>query len=120
MKKKLFLIFVPIFLLVVGLGHANNVQASSYLNGNTYAKQATRYVRVTKKMRVYRVRTGKYEAANRFYKVGYLKKGTKLHISYWIMSTGGGWVVKSKKYYHNRRTFFFVVGNHANWYKRIR
>lgn len=119
MKKKALLFLAIISFGLLGLSHTNKVEASSYLNGNDYARAATRYVKVTRKIPIYRVRTGRYEAANHFYKAGYVKKGTKLHISYWIMSTGG-WIVTSKKYYHNSRTFFLISAKHADWYKQIR
>lgn len=99
---------------------SSTVQASSYLSGNSYAKKATRYVKVTKKMPVYKVKTGKYEATNKFTRYGSVKKGSKVYISKWLMSTGGVWVIKSKKYYHNKRTFFVVPGTKANWYKKIK
>ncbi|MBD5429244.1 hypothetical protein [Lactobacillus sp.] len=118
MKKKVLFIFSIILLLMIGAKQSRTAQASSYLNGNDYARAATRYVKVTRKIPIYRVRTGKYEAQNHFYKAGYVKKGTKLHISYWIMSTGG-WIVTSKKYYHNSRTFFIISARHADWYKKI-
>lgn len=118
-NKKIIFLLSSILLIFAFLGISNKTQAS-YLNGNSYARKATRHVRVTKTMHVYRCHTGKYEAANRFYSSGKVKKGTKLYISRWIMSTGGVWVIKSRKYYHNRRTFFVVPGMKANWYKRIK
>ena len=118
MKKRILLFLAIISFGLLGLSHTDQ-EASSYLNGNDYARAATRYVKVTRKIPIYRVRTGRYEAANHFYKAGYVKKGTKLHISYWIMSTGG-WIGTSKKYYHNSRTFFLISAKHADWYKRIR
>lgn len=119
MKKK---IVILIGILTLGLLFTCNNQTTEarYLNGNSYARLATRHVRVTRTMPVYRCRTGKYEAKNHFYRVGKVRKGTKLYISKWLMSTGACWVIKSHKYYHNRRTFFVVPGRRANWYKRIR
>lgn len=118
-KKKLIFILSSVLLLFTFLGISQTSQAN-YLSGNSYASLATRHVRVTRTMRVYRCRTGKYEAANHFYRAGKVRKGTKLYISRWLMSTGGCWVIKSRKYYHNRRTFFVVPGMKANWYKRIK
>ena len=120
MKKSVKFLVAALFILFLGLGiNHKNIQAS-YLNGNNYAAMATRHVKVTKNMPVYRIKTGKYEAQNRFYRYGSIKKGTKLYISRWIMSTGGVWVIKSKNYYYNHRTFFVVSGMKANWYKRIK
>ena len=79
-------------------------------------------VKVTKPVKVYKVRTGTCEANNHFKYYGKLKKGSHVLISRWLMSTGGGWIIFNKKYYSTRRTFFFAHnprGNRANWYKRI-
>ena len=95
---------------------------SLYLNGNSYTDMCTRYVKVIKPIRVYKVRTGTCEAKNKFHKYGKIKKGAKIWISHYLMSTGGGWVVISAhKYYSTRRIFFFAANGHAraNWYRRI-
>lgn len=121
-NKKLFIIFTTLLLILgfLGLNSKNQNVKASYLNGNSYASMATRHVVVTRRMPVYKCRTGKCEAANRFHRNGSVRKGTKLYISRWLMSTGSCWVIKSRRYYHNRRTFFVVPGRKANWYRRIR
>lgn len=101
--------------------NSKTVQAS-YLNGNDYTDMCNRFVKVTKPVKVYKVRTGTCEANNHFKYYGKLKKGSHVLISRWLMSTVGGWIIFSKKYYSTRRTFFFAHnprGNRANWYKRI-
>lgn len=98
-----FIMFVP-----------SNAQASKYLNGNSYAKEAKIHVIAKKTVKVYRIKTGKYEAANRVYYYGKITKGTALYRSEYLMSTGG-YVVKSGKYYHNNRTFFIVPQYNSSW-----
>lgn len=102
--------------VIVPLSSSVSVSAG-YLNGNSYATLATRHVKTTKSVAVYRIRTGKYEAANHFHYAGKIKKGTKLRISHYLMSTGG-WIITSKKYYHNKRTFFLVPDSQHHWYKK--
>ncbi|VDG17565.1 hypothetical protein [Lactobacillus brevis] [Lactiplantibacillus mudanjiangensis] len=92
---------------------------ASYLSGNSYATMATRRVKITKNVNVYRCKTGQYEATNHFTYVGKLHKGAHVKISNWLMSTGGVWVVKSARYYHNSRTFFVISAKGHHWYKRI-
>ena len=121
MRYRRLVTIIATLLGLIGIFKFNSQPANaSYLNGNDYAKMATRYVRVTKSMPVYRCKTGNCEANNRFHRYGTLKKGTKVYISRWLMSTGSCWVIKSHKYYHNRRTFFAGPGMKVNWYKRIR
>ncbi|WP_203637365.1 hypothetical protein [Levilactobacillus wangkuiensis] len=92
---------------------------ASYLNGNEYAAMATRRVKITRTVHVYRVRTGKYEAANRFTDAGYVHKGAHVKISHWLMSAGSVWVIKSPhKYTHNSRTFFVVAAKGHHWYRK--
>ena len=87
---------------------------ASYLNGNSYAAEATKHATAKKTVRVYKVTTGKYEANNHYTFYGYLHKGSSVKRSSYLMSTGG-WVIKSShKYYHNKRTFFLVAK--GNWY----
>ena len=77
---------------------------------------------MVKTINVYKVTTGTCEANNRFKKYGRIKRGAKIWISRYLMSTGGGWVViNDNKYYSTKRTFFFAANGHAqaNWYKRI-
>ncbi|MHA8262680.1 hypothetical protein ACYATO_02930 [Lactobacillaceae bacterium Melli_B3] len=57
--------------------------------GYDYDQTITKRVVATKKMPVYKVRVGASEAQNRFFKDGYIHKGTHLKSSAWIMSTGG-------------------------------
>lgn len=123
MNKKLLKLFSScVFLLVLLTFNRNSVSASHYLNGNNYTDACTRFVKVIKPINVYKVTTGTCEANNRFKKYGRIKRGAKIWISRYLMSTGGGWVViNDNKYYSTRRTFFFAANGHAqaNWYKRI-
>lgn len=114
-KYKLFLVAASLFIALISLG--STTANASYLNGNSYAAEATRRVTTKKSVKVYMVETGKYEAANKFYSYGKIKKGTTLKASYYLMSTGG-WIVKSNKYFHDKRTFFIVPGGQHNWYKK--
>ncbi|PWG00990.1 hypothetical protein [Levilactobacillus bambusae] len=94
-------------------------QASSYLSGKSYASQATHYVKTTKRVKVYRIHTGKYEAANRISSHKIIKKGTRLYRSSNIMSTGG-WIVKSGSLKHSHRYFYMVPSGTKHWYKAAR
>ena len=51
-----------------------NTVSASYLNGNSYTDMCTRYVKVIKPIRVYKVRTGTCEAKNKFHKYGKIKQ----------------------------------------------
>ncbi|WP_283598348.1 hypothetical protein [Lactobacillus gallinarum] len=122
MKKKLLKIILPLLMLSFLFIFNKNTVSASYLNGNSYTDMCTRHVKVIKPIRVYKVRTGTCEAKNKFHKYGKIKKGAKIWISHYLMSTGGGWVVISAhKYYSTRRIFFFAANGHAraNWYRRI-
>lgn len=102
----LALVFVVLF--------PTNAQASKYLSGNSYAKEAKTHVIAKKTVKVYKVKTGTYEAKNIAYNYGTIKRGTAFYRSGYLMSTGG-YIVKSGKYYHNSRTFFIVPQTNANW-----
>ncbi|MGN1407590.1 Rib/alpha-like domain-containing protein [Lactobacillus sp.] len=91
-----------------------------YLSGIEYGISAKQKAVTTKKMKVWKVKTGTCEANNYFSKAGYIKKGTTLYHSQWFMSTGGGWIVKSSKYKATKRTFYFVAASEkTKWFKNV-
>jgi len=108
MKKALITL-----VLVSGLLSISTSAKANYLNGNSYAAEATKTAFAKKTVRVYKITTGHYESENQATLYGYLYKGTKVKRSNYIMSTGG-WIIKSHKYYHNKRTFFLV--SKKGWY----
>ncbi|WPC18285.1 hypothetical protein N6G94_04610 [Pediococcus inopinatus] len=114
-KRKIILtFFLTSFLILVA---PTNVHASKYLSGNSYAKEAKAHIVAKKTVKVYKMTTGKYEAANHAHYYGTIKRGTALYRSAYLMSTGG-FIVKSRKYYHNSRTFFIVPQMSSNWYTK--
>ena len=96
------------------------VQASSYLNGNDYAKSATMLVKAKRNMQVYQVKTGKYEVANTFSKYSTLKKGSKIYTSGWKMATGGYTIRSTRKYVASNRSFYIIITDKpTKWYSKI-
>lgn len=108
MKKALITL-----VLVSGLLSISTSAKANYLNGNSYAAEATKSATAKKNVRVYKITTGKYESENKASFFGYLRKGTTVKRSNYVMSTGG-WIIKSGKYYHNKRTFFLIAK--GDWY----
>ena len=103
---------------LAAIGASTTTANASYLNGNDYAREATRSVKVTKTVKLLRVHTGSCEANQRVYRAGTLKKGSRVSISTNLMSTGG-WVVRSKKIHANRRNFYLVAGGNKHWYTKV-
>ncbi|MEJ6399933.1 hypothetical protein [Nicoliella lavandulae] len=91
-------------------------QVTAQANGYQYAQEATRSVRVIKRVPVYRGTAGPYEAANRFKLAGYIKPGTHLKVSQYFMSTGG-YIVKNHKYTATTKRFYIVPKDNSSWFE---
>lgn len=74
-KYNKILVLLAMLFCTIGLISFNNKQVkANYLDGNAYTEGCTRYVKVIKPVKVYKVKTGNCEAKNHFKYYDKLKK----------------------------------------------
>lgn len=107
-------IVVLLSLFIMFLTFSINANA---ISGYEYGSSAKNNVKTTQRVKVYKIISGKYEAANKFKYAGYIKKGTHLKVSMYFMSTGG-YVVKNRHYKVTHKSFYLVPKTNNHWYKK--